>query len=229
MFEWSHHSTVHRSGLGVQPEAGASVLSVDLGGLLQAETADAGSPAEEATPPAVGVNFTPPAPSIEVTPPAMTLVEPAKPIVTVATGLTQEMPQPLTKEAAQQARKSAKSARAASGSSHVTGRAGGGRSTEAGRGGGGDGFIPPQFLLRHKPAYPEQARAQGLEGLVLLLVAVDETGRVTSVRLQRSCGHAALDRSALEAVRSWRFSPARQMDRAIPATVEIPIRFSIEA
>ena len=91
---------------------------------------------------------------------------------------------------------------------------------------GGRGFVPPAFLLRSRPAYPEQARAQHLEGVVLLLVSVDANGRVTNASIRQSCGHGMLDRAALEAVRSWRFSPARQGENKVPANVEVPIRFT---
>lgn len=92
-------------------------------------------------------------------------------------------------------------------------------------GGGGSGYMPPQFLSRYKPPYPAEARSQRLEGMVLLLVGVDTEGHVTSVRLHQGSGYAILDRAALEAVRNWRFTPARQGDRIIPATVEVPVRF----
>lgn len=92
-------------------------------------------------------------------------------------------------------------------------------------GGGGRGYAPPQFRVRYKPPYPAAARAQRLEGTVVLLVEVDASGRVTGADLQRSCGHAALDRAALDAVRAWRFDPARQDGVAVRACVEIPVRF----
>ena len=99
---------------------------------------------------------------------------------------------------------------------------------ETSRSGGGAGYVPPQFLLRYKPPYPDAARAQRLEGTVLLLVSLDAGGRVTAAALQRTCGHGILDRAALAAVRSWRFEPARQNGTAIAAQVEIPIRFRFE-
>ena len=94
-----------------------------------------------------------------------------------------------------------------------------------GGGGGGPGYTPPQFLMRYKPPYPEDARAQRIEGVVMLLVSVDAAGRVLSAQLSQSSGHDVLDRAALAAIRTWRFVPARQADQAVPATVEVPIRF----
>jgi protein TonB len=102
----------------------------------------------------------------------------------------------------------------------------GGDLAGAGQGGRGGGYTPPRFLLRYKPLYPAKARVQRLEGTVLLRVSVDAVGHVSGASLQRSCGHTLLDRAALEAVRSWRFIPAHQADRAVSATVEVPIRFT---
>ena len=111
------------------------------------------------------------------------------------------------------------------------GNSGGERGAGAGAAGGGDrlaGYVPPQFLIRYKPLYPETARAQRLEGTVLLHVSISAAGRVTETSVQRSCGHAVLDRAALAAVRSWRFNPARQDGVAIAAQVEVPVRFRFE-
>ncbi len=108
-----------------------------------------------------------------------------------------------------------------------------GERRDSGAGGGENGsrvagYVPPRFLLRNKPLYPMNARAQHLEGTVLLLVSVDAAGHVTSTNVLRSCGHEILDRAALAAVRSWRFDPARQDGAAIAARVEVPVRFRFE-
>lgn len=109
-----------------------------------------------------------------------------------------------------------------------TARGSGSGSGGHGRGNGTTGYMPPQFRLRYEPAYPVEARARHLEGVVMLLVSVDATGCVTNARLLSSCGHALLDRAALTAVTSWRFEPARQDGVAVAAQVEVPVRFRFE-
>jgi protein TonB len=59
------------------------------------------------------------------------------------------------------------------------------------------------------PAYPSTARRLGMQGEVRLDVHVGTSGTVLDVRLRTSSGSAALDRSAIDAVRHWRFTPAR--------------------
>jgi len=59
------------------------------------------------------------------------------------------------------------------------------------------------------PRYPSVARRLGEQGEVRLDVHVGADGSVLDVRLRTSSGSAALDRSAIDAVRQWRFTPAR--------------------
>jgi protein TonB len=219
---WSSLSTATHAGLGI-PEAGVMFSTEDAGGLVLEET----TPAVEIAPPKPEPTFEPPAPVIDVNPAPVIAAEIAPPTITATTGIPQELPpiSPAKKE-----RKNQRSAAVTGGVKNMTagsiaGATGGNIGGSSG-GNGGIGYLPPQFLLRYKPPYPEKARAQRLAGTVLLLVSVDAAGHVTNASLQRSCGHAILDHAALAAVRSWRFSPARQMDHAVAATVEVPIRFS---
>jgi len=78
------------------------------------------------------------------------------------------------------------------------------------------------------PVYPQEAAAAGLSGDVLLLVQVNETGRVTDLRVLRSSNVPALDAAALAAVKQWRFRPAQRGGRAIAWPVKVPVRFRIE-
>lgn len=91
--------------------------------------------------------------------------------------------------------------------------------------------IPPNFLAAYldnpAPAYPASARRMREKGTVLLRVVVATSGLPESVDLERSSGHERLDRAALDAVRKWKFVPARQGDTPIRATVLVPINFEL--
>lgn len=54
------------------------------------------------------------------------------------------------------------------------------------------------------PAYPETARREGREGLAVVVVEVDESGRVRGLWLGRGSGHRDLDEAALRSARSLR-------------------------
>ena len=77
------------------------------------------------------------------------------------------------------------------------------------------------------PVYPRIARESGWEGTVLIRVAVQPDGSPESVRIRRSSGHAVLDNAAVEAVKKWRFSPAKDGNIPIRSIVEIPINFDL--
>jgi len=55
------------------------------------------------------------------------------------------------------------------------------------------------------PKYPWICRKRGQEGSVSLMVQTNEEGQVISVSLHKSSGYAALDQSALTAVKYWVF------------------------
>lgn len=85
----------------------------------------------------------------------------------------------------------------------------------------------PRYRENRPPAYPGAARQRGYEGDVLIAAEVRADGRIGAVRVKRSSGYTSLDDSALEAVRAWRFEPARRMGAVVDAWVEIPIRFKL--
>jgi protein TonB len=84
------------------------------------------------------------------------------------------------------------------------------------------------YLSNPPPPYPAVARRRGQEGVVLLSVLVSEAGLPKEVNLARSSGTQVLDEAALEAVKGWKFVPARQGERPVAAWVEVPIRFRLE-
>ncbi|HYE00993.1 MAG TPA: energy transducer TonB [Alphaproteobacteria bacterium] len=79
------------------------------------------------------------------------------------------------------------------------------------------------------PVYPLAARRQGIEGRVILEVAVDERGRATGVKVAISSGSRLLDEAALKAVRDWRFTPATLGGEPIAARVKVPVTFRLDA
>lgn len=83
------------------------------------------------------------------------------------------------------------------------------------------------YLQNPAPVYPSQSRRRREEGQVLLEVFILVDGGVGNVRVKRSSGYPALDEAALDAVRRWRFVPARRGNEAIPYLYELPVGFSL--
>jgi protein TonB len=63
---------------------------------------------------------------------------------------------------------------------------------------------------------------------VLLRVEVLPSGAAGTVDIAESSGVASLDRAAVDAVKRWRFHPARHGDMPVRATVEVPVRFALK-
>ncbi len=111
---------------------------------------------------------------------------------------------------------------------------GGGRGDGLGRGGAGNGFGQAIGLARPlggyqvKPRYPDSARRAGVQGVTLLKVRVLENGHVGETVIEQSAGHPDLDRSATEAVKKWRFEPARRGSEPVAVWVLLPVRFQLQ-
>ena len=63
---------------------------------------------------------------------------------------------------------------------------------------------------------------------MILRVEVLPNGRVGQIEVKNSSGYELLDRSALTAVKQWRFIPAKKGDTPIPLWVNIPVKFQLQ-
>ena len=119
-------------------------------------------------------------------------------------------------------------------SSKETDGSGLGSSNNGFKNGSGQGIVKNGMVMNQaryrdtpRPDYPESARREGQEGRVLLRVLVDDRGRIKSVEISNSSGSDALDRAAAEAIRRWRFHPARYGDQPVESWLRIPIEFRL--
>jgi protein TonB len=88
-------------------------------------------------------------------------------------------------------------------------------------------FVPPSFLFRHEPAYPERARRAGVEGVVGVRIALAPDGSVRQVELTQSSGSRLLDEAALAAARASTFSPASRNRTLVEAEAIASYRFEL--
>ena len=79
------------------------------------------------------------------------------------------------------------------------------------------GNRPLQLLSGAGPVYPEQARADGVEGSVTVVYDVGVDGSVSNARVLSSTPSGVFDAAALAAVSSWRFNPPRVDGEVVPA------------
>jgi protein TonB len=86
----------------------------------------------------------------------------------------------------------------------------------------------PLLKKNPPPAYPVSARRRGYQGLVLLKVLVGANGSVEKTEIDQSCGYDILDRTALTAVRTWRFEPGIKDGKKVRMWVKVPVRFKLK-
>jgi protein TonB len=89
-------------------------------------------------------------------------------------------------------------------------------------------LIHPKYAENPKPLYPPEARIKGFQGEVVLKVEVLSSGLVGQVEVKKSSGHEILDRSALSAVKQWKFFPAKRGESAVAFWVNIPVKFQLQ-
>lgn len=89
---------------------------------------------------------------------------------------------------------------------------------------------PPQILEKVNPKYPEQARQEGVEGIVRLRIEILANGRPGQISVVESSGDARLDAAAMEAVAKWRFIPARDIvtGTAVRCYTTLPVAFKLQ-
>jgi protein TonB len=105
-----------------------------------------------------------------------------------------------------------------------------GPGTGGGTGGGvfhvGGGVSAPRPIYSPDPEYSEEARKAKYQGVVVLSVIIGPDGHPRDIKLARSVG-LGLDEKAIEAVRTWRFEPAKKDNQAVSVAVNIEVSFNL--
>jgi TonB family protein len=90
----------------------------------------------------------------------------------------------------------------------------------------GGGVSAPRALFAPDPEYSEEARKAKYQGTVVLWVVVGPDGRVQNLRVQRTLG-MGLDQKAVEAVKQWRFEPARKDGQPVAVQINVEVNFRL--
>ena len=85
----------------------------------------------------------------------------------------------------------------------------------------------PTCLYCPNPVYPDEARKAKVQGSVLLRVVVTPDGRATNVTIVKGLG-LGLEERAIEAVKTWRFTPSIGPDgRRMAVVLPIEVNFRL--
>jgi protein TonB len=83
----------------------------------------------------------------------------------------------------------------------------------------------PRALEPIRPAYPEDAQVARAQGLVTLLVLVDERGRVSDASVVEASPAGMFEPAALDALRAARFEPAQKEGRSVRSRIVVKVSF----
>jgi TonB family protein len=90
----------------------------------------------------------------------------------------------------------------------------------------GGNIKPPAKIRNVNPLYPEEAKAAGIQGVVILEVRVEGDGTVGDARILRSV--PGLDEAALDAVRQWLFTPTLLNGNPVPVLMTVTVNFTLQ-
>jgi protein TonB len=86
----------------------------------------------------------------------------------------------------------------------------------------------PKSLLQIVPDYPEEADRQRVSGVVHLKLKIEESGIVSDIEIMDARPPGMFDRSAREAFRDARFTPAKKAGRPVRSLIVIEVQFDYE-
>lgn len=87
--------------------------------------------------------------------------------------------------------------------------------------------MPPRLVEGHDPVYPALARRAGQQGRVECRLAIDATGRVTTVDIVTSSGFDRLDEAVRTTLLTWRFEPASEQGAPVACTILHGVTFRL--
>jgi TonB family protein len=91
----------------------------------------------------------------------------------------------------------------------------------------GDGVTQPKLIRPVDPTYPERVRKEKVTGQVVVQAVIEKDGTVARASIVRPV-HPDLDAATLEAVRQWRYEPARQNGKPVAVYMTITVDFRLK-
>jgi TonB family protein len=86
------------------------------------------------------------------------------------------------------------------------------------------GIKPPQAIHAPDPKFPDLPPDAEGHGIVVMLVGVNNKGRVQAVRVLRS-DEKAFEQSAVQTVKKWKFTPGEKNGQPVPVQVTVEMKF----
>jgi TonB family protein len=87
-------------------------------------------------------------------------------------------------------------------------------------------FTPPKRVKGSPAVYPESAARAGAQGLVRLECLIKDSGKVEACRITQTV-RPAIDQAAEEAIRHWKYEPARVKEEPTSIVAEFVMVFAL--
>ena len=84
----------------------------------------------------------------------------------------------------------------------------------------------PQAIYKAAPQYPFDLRNSKISGEVVMILYVDQHGRVVDVDIVSSTNPGFIN-NAVEAARKWRFEPGLRKGTAVSFKMQLPVKFNV--
>lgn len=86
---------------------------------------------------------------------------------------------------------------------------------------------PPKLIKKVNPIFPEEARKEGISGVVILSVRSDEQGNIVEVKISKS-PHELLSKAAIEAVKQWKYEPMLIKGKPMATIFTVTMTFKLK-
>jgi TonB family protein len=90
----------------------------------------------------------------------------------------------------------------------------------------GEGVQAPKPIFAPDPEYSEEARKAKYQGVVVLWLIVGPDGQPRDIKVSRPLG-MGLDQKAIEAVRKWKFEPAKKDGVPVAVQINVEVNFRL--
>jgi protein TonB len=85
---------------------------------------------------------------------------------------------------------------------------------------------PPQAIFTPEPTFPDKASTENYQGVVILNMVVDATGRVQNIHVIRAMGMGMEEAAVSVVEKKWRLKPAQRDKKPVAVEMNIEVAFN---
>jgi periplasmic protein TonB len=89
------------------------------------------------------------------------------------------------------------------------------------------GISAPKLVHKVDPVYPEEARKNRIQGVVVCEATIDKQGDVVDVQVAKTADEI-LNQPAIDAIMQWKFEPATKDGEPIDVIYVLTVNYALE-